>query len=214
MPGPKVKTNTPVRELDFSPVRNHKKGLLAVALAGLMFLGACTATELSDTQIALNDATIILSALEASGTLPVVDSTVASVVITAIQTFVNSQTASATGTTAPITEASAITALTSAITQLIGTTTNVTVLADAKLALAGLNALSTTSTQSAANQANAAALTVLVDYLASLTPKTLFTNVAPAPSDVQKAINDARTHIGHLRTGTPVAIMYSPKTNS
>jgi hypothetical protein len=166
--------------------------ILAPLLGGVLFLAACTSTEVSDAQAVVNDANAAL----ATGLIPPPASTIAGEVVVGLQSLINA--VSPDLTTNANAETTAIAALTAAVRSVQDdASTNSTVTGDAATALSVLGTISANSSASSQGQLEADVGELLIDYLAANAPAAA--TAGSTPTAVQSLINDARTHISHMR---------------
>ena len=169
-----------------------KRTLLASAFAGALLLGACTATQVSDAQVVVNDAEAVL----ATGLIPAPASSIASEVLSGLQVLINvDSSAIASGSSA---EGVAFADLTAAVKQVqANSAASSKVYSDAGLALTAIDVISSNASASAQSQLEADVGTLLLDYLAANAPVSA--TPGAAPSQVQTLISDARAHLAKLQ---------------
>ncbi|HET6607064.1 MAG TPA: hypothetical protein VFG62_10365 [Rhodopila sp.] len=167
--------------------------LSALALAGVLALGACASGPSTSPNAIAADAQALLAAAEANGSISQGDAAIVSDIITGFETVASATEASVTG--GDSTTVTALKTLDTAIGEVAADSTSSTVSADATKAEALVADLLTGGTTVTQAQVKTAVATFLIDYLAS------HSSASAAPGSVsptQLLIEDARAQIATI----------------
>jgi hypothetical protein len=173
-----------------------KKLLLASAAVAALAVGACTASELSETSPLVGDLSLLLNQAESAGLVSASTAGQISEVVTGLDSLAT--TTSATAASGATTEPLVVTSLEAAIkTVAADLPNNAAVQSDAMQALSLLGDVDTSSSATALQQAEAAVGTFVVDYLTM--SKTVGAAYGATPSALSPSVvEDARSHIKKL----------------
>ena len=173
-----------------------KRILLASAFSGALFLGACTAPELTNSAALASDLQGLLTLAESAHVVSTVEGAIVSEAITGIEALAAST--SEDTTSGATVEQDAVAAAETAVKQLAADLpNNAKVQSDSTLALELLGVIPASSSASASSQAEAAIGTLVIDYLAGKQPATAKLGAAVSPKS--ELLADADRRISALR---------------